>query len=81
MPRRNDIDVAIAEIVGEYSALKKATKNSDNPKIGMENIDINTAASRFSEMSPSERKTTMKSIGPQETMKIVRHLRGKDGSN
>ena len=77
MPRRNDIDVAIADIVGEYSALKKSAKNTSNPKIGMENTDLPTAAKRFEKMSPKERENTMKQIGPEQAMRLARHIQGR----
>lgn len=74
---KNQIDLAIEQIVSEYEGLRNRAVQDPQTKLGTETLEISDAAARFKKMSSGERANVSKQIGMEKTMELVRHLQGK----
>jgi hypothetical protein len=80
-PKQNPLQPVIDDLAGEYRESRRAARSNGVVPIGNQRLTLARAAKAFAAMSPEQRQTTMEKIGPEETMKIVKHLGRTNGSS
>lgn len=79
--KQNEFQSIVDDLATEYTDSRKRGRENKVVPLGQTRVDIEKAALEFQDMTPERRQTTMDRIGPEETMKIVRHLGQQNGNS